>query len=199
MSECGPISIDLACSPEPTCVGTPYPGVRVQVEADEKTNDEAGELVVVSRFAGAGYVGGTERDFVTNPFSERGIRTGDRGFIDTGGRIHLVSRKTSQINVHGQKVDPTEVEAVMGTFPGVDDVVVLGVEQQDQDQWIVAFVVANAEVLDRDIALHCRKHLAPFKRPRRLMRVAAIPRTPTGKPRRAELLALLRRAPAPIP
>lgn len=196
MSECGPIAIDLACSPEPTCVGTPYPGVHVWVDTDEAAEDDAGELVVTSRFAGAGYVGGFEHDAVPNPFSDRGIRTGDQGFFDSAGRIHLVSRKTGLINVHGQKVDPTEVESVMATYPGVEDVVVLGVEQPDQDQWIVAFVVVHAEVRDRDIEWHCRQRLASFKRPRQLIRVAAIPRTPTGKPRRVELLALLRRSSA---
>lgn len=178
MSECGPIAIDLEDRPEPDCAGRAYPGVAIAIEA--------GEIVVRTPSAASGIVGGPQ-----TPPGERVLRTGDTGRLDAEGRLFLDGRRALQINVHGQKVDPAEVEEAIRACPGVRDVVVLGVETPAGGQRVAALLVGGAEATDAAIEATCRARLAPWKWPRSVVRAASVPRTAAGKPDRARIMAWL--------
>lgn len=193
MSECGAVTIDLDAQPGSPSVGTPYPGVAVRVDPAGAGQDGIGEIIVDGPYLASGYVGGLENDLPRNPFSERGFLTGDLGRIDASGRLNVIGRRTWQINVHGNKVDPAQVESTIGKCPGVLDVAVLGVGDPHGDQWIAAFVVATHSARPGDILRFCHANLAPQKRPRRLIRVDAIPRNAMGKVDANPLLAQLAR------
>ncbi|MCC6355868.1 MAG: acyl--CoA ligase [Verrucomicrobiae bacterium] len=194
MSETGPISIDLETAPGSASVGKPYPDVTVRVEVPETAEArEDGELVVSSPFLASGYVGGLEHRLSRNPFSGRGFLTGDLGRTLADGRLVITGRLGRRINVHGNKVDPCEVEAAIAKCTGVFDVAVLGVGDAHHDQWVAAFVVAAAPTREIDILSSCQGALAPYKRPRRVIRVDAIPRNAMGKVIASDLLALLHR------
>jgi long-chain acyl-CoA synthetase len=81
------------------------------------------------------------------------------------------------------------VEQALADCPGVVEVAVVGVPDDEWGQRVCALVVGDAEpaVLDA----HARGRLGPAQRPKRYRRVAALPRTDTGKIRRVELPALL--------
>ena len=107
-----------------------------------------------------------------------------------GGELHLEGRLDDVINVRGKKVDPREVEAVLGRLAGVEEVVTLGAPRGDET--IVRSVVAcRPGDLDREAVLRwCRRHLAHHKVPRSVVLVEEIPRTARGKLDREALLAL---------
>src|SRR5229473_997623 len=110
--------------------------------------------------------------------------TGDMGYLDEAGDLFVAGRVDDMIITGGENIHPAEVEEVMARHPRVRDVAVIG---EPDDKWgerVVAFVVPadaglTADALDR----HCLDSpaLANFKRPRRIVFVAAIPRTASGK------------------
>ncbi len=116
--------------------------------------------------------------------------TGDTGYLDDRGEIHVTGRVDDMIITGGENVHPVEVEDVLASHPGVLDVAVVGLPDEKWGQIVAAFVVPAGEAptpeeLDR-LCLESRR-LAPFKRPRRYVFVRTIPRTASGKILRREL------------
>jgi len=121
-------------------------------------------------------------------------RTGDTGHLDAAGNLHLVGRLGDRLNIAGRKVDPTEVEDVLRTHPGVADCAVAAVPGSAGDE-MAAFVVVDAAVGDAELRRHLTRVLSAYKLPRHLVRVAEVPRSRTGKVRRGALVARLVTAP----
>jgi acyl-coenzyme A synthetase/AMP-(fatty) acid ligase len=188
MTECGAISIDTEGTDG--SVGRPFPGVEVRLDA-------AGEIVVASSFAATGYVAGVHELLPRNPFSPDGLLTGDLGRFDGRGRLHVTGRREEFINVHGEKVDPGEVEDVLRSHPAVRDAAVVGVPTTSGDQWVAAFVVCDDAVGERELTDHCTSLLVRYKAPRRMIRLPELPRTALGKIRRTALVDLLTPASSP--
>ena len=124
-------------------------------------------------------------------FTPDGFRTGDTGWLDVDGRLHLVGRRTHQLNVRGQKVDPVEVEWAFWALDGVRDVAVIGIDRADGDQWVAAFVVCADSITD-DVLHGVTSDLESFKRPQRVIRMSALPKTAAGKTDRATLQGVAR-------
>jgi 2-furoate---CoA ligase len=109
--------------------------------------------------------------------------TGDMGWIDADGDLWVAGRVDDMIISGGENIHPVEVEDVLARHAGVKDVAVIGEPDEKWGERVVAFVVRagalTAEVLDH----HCRASgdLASFKRPRRFVFVAEIPKTASGK------------------
>jgi len=109
--------------------------------------------------------------------------TGDMGWIDADGDLWVAGRVDDMIISGGENIHPVEIEDVLARHAGVRDVAVIGEPDEKWGERVVAFVVAEpgltADTLDR----HCRESgdLANFKRPRRFVFVAEIPKTASGK------------------
>lgn len=110
--------------------------------------------------------------------------TGDMGYLDADGELHVAGRVDDMIISGGENIHPVEVEDVLARHPGVHDVAVVGEPDERWGERVVAFVVPGearptADALDR----YCRESagLASFKRPRRIVFVREIPRTASGK------------------
>jgi long-chain acyl-CoA synthetase len=114
---------------------------------------------------------------------------GDVGRVDDDGYVFLDGRRTDLIITGGVNVYPLEVEQVVREAPGVDDVAVFGAEDEEWGQRVCAAVVGSAPVAS--LEAHARAHLAPAKRPKTWLTVAALPLTATGKVRRDRLVDLL--------
>jgi acyl-coenzyme A synthetase/AMP-(fatty) acid ligase len=183
MTECGAISVDLE---ETGTLGRPYPGITIRIERDEpERDDDAGEVVVDTPHGPCCYVGADHSAGHPGPFAPGGYRSGDRGWLDDGGRLRLVGRRSHQLNVRGRKVDPVEVEHALWRVQGVRDVAVVGIDRETGDQWVAAFVVAD-HVTER--TLHdATGALESYKRPQRIILLPDLPKTPNGK---TDLLAL---------
>jgi acyl-CoA synthetase (AMP-forming)/AMP-acid ligase II len=126
----------------------------------------------------------TAETFLTRD-GERWLVTGDMATVEADGSIALLGRASGVINTGGEKVFPEEVEAVLRTYPGVYDCLVVGTPD---DRWgsAVTAVVQPADgaalLAVDDLAAHCKQHLAGYKAPKRLVLVDKITRSPTGKP-----------------
>lgn len=116
---------------------------------------------------------------------------GDLGRIDADGYVFLDGRREDLIISGGVNVYPAEVERVLGEVPGVDDIAVFGVEDDQWGQRVCAAIVGQVDI--EALRSHAREHLAPAKRPKEFHRLDALPRTPTGKVRRLDLPDLLTR------
>ena len=110
---------------------------------------------------------------------------GDLGRRDEQGFIHLVDRKSNMIISGGENVYPSEVENILGRYPGVKDIAVIGVPHEKWGEAVHAVIVmhdgeASAE---KDVLEWCRDKLAGYKRPRSVSFIAEaeMPRTATGK------------------
>ena len=111
------------------------------------------------------------------------LSTGDAGFLDEHGNLHVLGRRGDLIVTGGENVYPAEVEAALERCPGVREACVFGV---DDDRWgqIVAAALSPepGKSLDtRSLGAVLRARLAPFKRPRRVAVLDSLERGPSGK------------------
>ncbi len=116
------------------------------------------------------------------------LRTGDLAELDADGRVRIVDRLGDLIIVGGENVAPAAVEAALEVVHGVREAAVVGVPDAAWGEAVVAVVVpeAGADPADADLLAATGASLAPFRRPRRILRSAALPRGTAQK--------LLRRA-----
>jgi crotonobetaine/carnitine-CoA ligase len=113
--------------------------------------------------------------------------TGDRAHREVDGRFIFDGRRSDVLKVAGENVSTVEVEQVIGAFPGVLEVAVVGHPDEIRDEVPVAFVVAQDPADPPDVAeLHvwCEQRLAKSKRPRDITLVDQLPRTSVGKIRK---------------
>jgi bile acid-coenzyme A ligase len=114
---------------------------------------------------------------------------GDLGSVDDDGFLYLADRRKDLIISGGANVFAAEVEAALSDHPGVDDVVVVGVPDDEWGQRVHAVVqtTANAPAPTADeLRAHCRGRLAPYKVPRTFAFVDKLSRSDAGKIRRSD-------------
>lgn len=174
----------------PGTVGRPLPGFHLELrdESGRPVGDEAeGRLFVRGPSVLIGYLKRTEETEAA--LVDGWLATSDRAVRHRDGTYTLAGRVDDIEMVGGITVSPLEVERVLAGHPVVDEVAVAAVPDQRGATKLQAFVVArgagqpSAAVGDELIAL-ARNRLTPFKVPRSVRFVDALPRTPTGKIRR---------------
>jgi 2-furoate---CoA ligase len=110
--------------------------------------------------------------------------TGDMGWLDEEGELWVAGRVDDLIISGGENIQPIEVEEALARHPDVRDVAVVGEPDERWGERVVAFVVpARPSLTAGDLDRWCRESgaLAAFKRPRRVVLVADIPKTASGK------------------
>jgi 2-furoate---CoA ligase len=113
---------------------------------------------------------------------------GDLGRLDSDGDLWIVGRLDDMIITGGENVHPVEVENVVAAHDAVDEVAVVGAQDERWGQRVVAVVVVASDVTEEQLDAHCRaSSLANFKRPREYRFVDELPKTPAGKILRREL------------
>jgi O-succinylbenzoic acid--CoA ligase len=115
--------------------------------------------------------------------------TGDAGSV-TEGRVSVRGRLGFVINTGGEKLWPEDLEAVLSGVPGVRDVAVTGVEDEEWGQRVVVIIVSDGVKLDDAITALAAERIGPWAKPKEIRYVAALPRTSSGKIRRGELTNL---------
>jgi malonyl-CoA/methylmalonyl-CoA synthetase len=107
--------------------------------------------------------------------------TGDLGWIDQRGYVHLSGREKDLIISGGFNVYPTEIETEIDALPGVVESAVIGVHHPDFGEGVTAVVVAS-ETLDETATIGTLgQRLARYKLPKRVITVPALPRNTMGK------------------
>ncbi len=120
---------------------------------------------------------------------------GDLGRLDDDGYLFLDGRRDDLVITGGVNVYPAEVEASLADVPGVADVAVFGVVDDEWGQRVCAAVVpapgTDTDDVVRALVDHAAAHLAGYKRPKQYEVVDALPRTTTGKVQRLRLPEML--------
>jgi acyl-CoA synthetase (AMP-forming)/AMP-acid ligase II len=116
-------------------------------------------------------------------------RTGDVGYLEREGWVHLTDRLKEMIKVNGFQVAPAEIEAVLLGHPGVLDCAVFGIPDERAGEVPVAAVHLDpaVSVSEEELRLLVADTLANYKQLRRVVAVDAIPRLPSGKALRRSL------------
>jgi len=150
--------------------GIPLDGVRVRVE-------DGGRVWISGPVLFQGYAGG-ER-------AGEWFRTGDLGAFGTDGSLMIRGRADDVINTGGYKVVPAEVAALLQACPGVRDAAVLGQNDPEWGERVVA-VIVPADPDDpptlKMLRMHVQERLPRYAAPSRVVLVDAVPMLPSGKP-----------------
>lgn len=181
---------DLAAAPD--SLGKPIVAVEVQIRDSEGNQVPAGvegEICVRSVYNMLGYWRDEEASSQTIS-ADRWLHTGDIGWLDTDGRLHLNSRRTDLIIRGGENVYPAEIEGTLLEHPAVTEAVVLGVPHDDLGQEVGAVVVLRegASATEEELAEYVGQQLAYFKVPQHWrFSDTPLPRNATGKVKRTEV------------
>jgi 2-furoate---CoA ligase len=144
--------------------------------------DEEGE--VIARLAGDESFEGYWRrpDADAKALREGWYFTGDTGFVDRDGDLFVTGRVDDMIITGGENVSPVEIESCLSLHPAVLEVAVVGIAEEKWGKVVTAFVKRKGPVTEEDLEQFCRTSgLANFKRPRRIIFVDALPKSPVGK------------------
>jgi acyl-CoA synthetase (AMP-forming)/AMP-acid ligase II len=174
--------------------GTEAVGLEVRVvdDTDEPVAEgEVGEIVCRGPSVMLGYHNRAE----VSAEALRGgwMHTGDLGYRDRRGYLHVTDRRNDMIITGGENVYPREVEAVLAQHPGIREVAVVGATDPKWGQVVTAVLVGEAPS-DEELTAWARQSLAAYKVPRRWVRVPELPHNATGKVLKHRLRELLAQA-----
>jgi acyl-CoA synthetase (AMP-forming)/AMP-acid ligase II len=164
--------------------GSVGPGTDVRISIMDKDGrhlkrGEQGEVVIQGPNVIRGYENNPEAN--ASSFVDGWFRTGDQGYLDADGYLHLVARIKELINRGGEKISPREIDEVLLTHPAVAEAVCFGVPHGTWGEEVAAAVVLRDAASEADLLAYCRERLADYKRPKQIHITDAIPRTATGK------------------
>ena len=174
----------------PGTAGRPPATVTVRLyDNDSKpvtTRGALGTIYAASALSFDGYTGGGTKSQIDGLLS-----TGDVGYWDSAGRLHVTGRDDDMIVSGGENVFPGEIEDLLFGHPKIRDAAAVGVPDHEFGQRLaVALVVEPGEALTVDeVKDFVRSNLARYKVPRDVAFLDEIPRTPSGKTLRRQLFA----------
>jgi acetyl-CoA synthetase len=162
-------------------MGHPLPGMRLWIDDGELVLDPASDPTFF-----LGYLGEEPRS-LTEPW-----RTGDRVVQDEDGRLFFEGRTDDVIISAGYRIGPFEVESALVAHGAVAEAAVVAAPDDERGSIVRAVVVlrdgfAPSDALARELQEHVKATTAPYKYPRRVDFAAELPKTTSGKIRRAEL------------
>jgi long-chain acyl-CoA synthetase len=196
LSETSPI---LTLNPMTTAgftatVGLPLPSTDIKLlDADDREAalGEPGEICAKGPQVMNGYWQKPEANAAA--FTPDGyFRTGDIGIFNEQGFLKIVDRKKDMIIVSGFNVYPNEVEAVAAACTGVAECACVGRPDEKTGEAVRLFVTQarGATLTETEVIAHCRRELAPYKVPREVCFLEALPKSNVGKILRKDLRAI---------
>ena len=169
-------------------VGRPLRGVEVQVRGEDGEvvpHGTVGEVCARGPSTMLGYWADPEGTSAV--LRDGWLHTADLGFVDDEGYLYLRGRTRGMIKSGAYRIAPAEIEEVIRDIPGVDEVAVIGVEDELLGEVVKACVVSRSgedRILRQRIQHACRERLARFKVPKVVQFYDALPRTGSGKVRK---------------
>ncbi len=172
-------------------VGIPVDGVELRILREDGApagRDEPGEVWVRGANVMRGYWQHPEASAAV--LRDGWLRTGDLGHLDADGFLYLAGRRSDMIKTGAHRVHPNDIEDVILEMSGISEAAVVGIDDAVLGQVVKAYVVAPGlpPRSENMIKAYCRERLASYKIPRDIEFVSALPRTASGKIRRAALL-----------
>jgi len=170
-------------------VGKALPGWEVKIADDngkELPPNQPGEIIIS---------GPMMKGYCNNPQATAGVikdgwlYTGDIGRVDEDGCLFIVGRKKELIIVKGQNIYPSDVEDVLYSHPKVAEAAVVGIPDELRGEVVRAAISLKEgeATTEEEIRRFCRKHMADFKVPRRVIFMDSLPKTATGQIRKEDL------------
>jgi fatty-acyl-CoA synthase len=171
----------------PGTAGRPPRGTVVKLldeDGNEVAPSETGRIFVGNEMAFEGYTGGGGKQSVGGLLS-----SGDVGHFDAEGRLFIDGRDDEMIVSGGENVFPREVEDLLHDHDAVDEVAVIGVNDEQFGQRLRAFVVRSrdAQAGEEELKDYVKANLARYKVPREIVFLDELPRNATGKVVKREL------------
>ncbi|MEL6185051.1 MAG: AMP-binding protein [Myxococcota bacterium] len=194
MTELSPVSHMVGADREapPGTVGTLVSNTEARLvdpgTGEDAPEGERGELWIRGPQVMKGYLENpTATQETITP--EGWLRTGDIATVDAEGNFAIVDRLKELIKFKGFQVAPAELEALLQTMPGVQDVAVIGIPDDEAGELPKAFVVAGegADLTLEGVQAFMSSHVSSYKQVRRLEVIEAIPKSASGKILRREL------------
>ena len=183
-----PVMNTASAKTKPDVLGRPQPAYEVWLRGDDgrpvtgNSAENCGEICI----RGPGML-----DAYLDPWTPArsilepdGFRTGDQGWFDSDGDLHLAGRRAARINMAGMKFFCEEVEAVLDTHPAIERSRVSAKQHPHLGELPIAEIVLapGATAPDpKELASFCRGRLASYMIPRSFEVVAELELTPTGK------------------
>ncbi|MGW1917640.1 long-chain-fatty-acid--CoA ligase [Streptomyces sp. NPDC002076] len=193
LSETSPVASfnTLQAGPRPGSVGTPVPGVEMRVvdnNGKKVAHGETGEIVIRGHNVMKRYWRRPEE--TATAIRDGWLHTGDLGRIDQDGYFWIVGRKKDVIIRGGYNVYPREVEDVLYEHPAVADAAVIGLPDADLGEEVGAAVVLRpgAQATAEELREYVKRQVAAYKYPRKVWIVDALPKGPTGKILKREIV-----------
>ena len=182
-----------------TSVGLPIPNTEVRIvdvgSGEDLPEGEPGEIWIRGPQVMKGYH--NRPDATAAMIDDEGwLHTGDVGYVDADGYFYVIDRVKELIKYKGLQVAPAELEAVVQAHPAVADAAVIPSPDEEAGEVPKAFVVKKpgTEVTADDIMAFVAERVAPYKKIRRLEFIDEIPKVPSGKILRRELVKREREA-----
>ena len=194
LTETSPVvSLNVPNTNRPGSVGRMVPTASVKI-ADENGNalpqGQIGEIWLKGPMIMKGYHNlPAETAAVLTP--DGYFKTGDLGMLDPDGFLHITGRKKDMIIVSGEKAYPREIEEVLMRHPAVAEAAVVGKKDPGRGEVVVAFVMPKEgqTIQPDELRDFARTNgLAQWKVPREVFVVPDLPRNPTGKVLKRELV-----------
>lgn len=186
--------------PKPGSMGAPNPAYDMDLidENGRSVEDgEVGEVVIkTDKFRPLGLFKGYYKDEELTRFvyHDDVYHTGDTAWRDEDGYYWFVGRMDDVIKSSGYRIGPFEVESALMTHPAVVECAITGVPDEIRGQVVKATIVLSKEYKDKandDLKLQIQEHVknvtAPYKYPRIIEFVEELPKTISGKIKRAEI------------
>jgi acyl-CoA synthetase (AMP-forming)/AMP-acid ligase II len=172
--------------------GRAYPQVRVEIVDREGRTLPARAIGEIRIHSPANMLGYWNQPGATAATLRDGwVYTGDAGFLDEEGYVYVCDRVKDMIISAGENIYPAEIESVLAAHPALLEVAVIGVphERWGEEVKAIAVLREGAAASARELLAFARGKLADFKLPRSVEFVERLPRTPSGKLKKAELRA----------
>jgi long-chain acyl-CoA synthetase len=159
----------------------------VDNEGIDVETGSVGEVICKGSLVMKGYWNNPEA--TKNTLKNGWLYTGDLGWLDEKGFLHLVDRKKDVIISGGVNIYPREVEEVLNLHPGVKETCVIGTPDEKWGESVTAYIVPNEGqgVKEEDLLALCKNKLASFKKPQSIYIVESLPKSSYGKILKREL------------
>ena len=191
LTETAPIvSVNIISEPFNGTIGLPMPSTDISIR-DEKNNElninQEGELCVKGPQVMSEYWNNPEE--TKNSFTDDGFfKTGDIAIINENGSLKIVDRKKDMIISSGFNVYPNEIEDYVSQHPDVRECGVIGVNDSNRGESIKLFIVKEEKKLGEiEVINFCKKGLAVYKIPKKVIFIDEIPKNNVGKILRRKL------------
>ena len=180
LSEAGPrVTAQRKDCNRSNSVGKPILNVEIAIIDDfgnPLATNEYGVVYVKTKSEYSGYIKGEEK---FDRKYKNWLNTGDIGFLDENGELHIVDRKDDVIIIDSHKIYPSEIEQKICAFPSVSKCVVIKAELNKKSS--IVCIYSGSYISEFELKKYFKKTLATYEIPKRFINVSEIPLTNNGK------------------